>query len=79
MKAELNPKTGRLSVQTVERLHTVLAGDPRTEAMIIQFIQQRYNAASLLELPVKVANEVFRRPTDFIRAAKQHCEPELKF
>ena len=75
----MNPETGQLSVRTVERLHTVLEGDPRTEEMIIQFIRHQYGARSLLELPLKVANEVLRRPTDFIRAAKQHCEPELKF
>ena len=79
MKAEVNPKTGRLTVQTVELLHRLLAGDARTEAMIIQFIENRYGAKSLLELPQHVAREIIRRPADFIRAAKQHCEPELSF
>jgi hypothetical protein len=74
-----NLATGRLSVQTVERLHRLLGGDPRTEDMIIRFIGHRYGASSLLELPVKVASEVLRRPTDFIRTAKQFCEPELPF
>ena len=76
-KAEVNARTGRLSVQTVELLHRHLAGDARTEAMIIRFIEHRYGAKSLLELPPHVAREVFKRPTDFIRAAKQFCEPEL--
>lgn len=79
MKAELNASTGRLTVGTVERLHALLGGDPRTEEMIIEFIRHRYGVANLLELPLQVASEVLRRPTDFIRAAKQFCEPELAF
>ena len=39
-----NPATGRLSVQTVERLHRLLGGDARVEGMILQFIADRYGA-----------------------------------
>ena len=74
-----NPATGRLSVQTVERLHRLLGGDVRLEDMILRFIADRYGAPTLLHLPPHVAREILKRPADFIRAAKNHCEPELNF
>jgi len=74
-----NPATGRLSVQTVERLHRLLGGDVRVEGMIVKFIADKYGAATLLHLPPHVAREILKRPADFIRAAKNHCEPELNF
>lgn len=74
-----NPATERLSVPTVERLHRLLGGDPHVEGMILTFIKDRYDAATLLHLPPHVAREILRRPADFIRAAKNHCEPELNF
>lgn len=72
-----NPSTGRLSVQTVERLHRLLGGDARVEGMILQFIADRYGAKNLLYLPPHVAKEILKRPADFIQAAKNYCEPEL--
>lgn len=69
----------RLPVQTVERLHRLLGGEARVEAMILRFIADRYRARNLFHLPPHVAKEIFKRPADFIRAAKQHGEPELKF
>jgi hypothetical protein len=74
-----NPATGRLSVQTVERLHRLLGGDVRVEEMILRFIADRYGAKNLLYLPPQVAKEILKRPADFIQAAKNHCEPELNF
>jgi hypothetical protein len=74
-----NPDTGRLSVQTVERLHRLLGGDVRVEEMILRFIADKYGAATLLHLPPHVAKEILKRPADFIQAAKNYCEPELKF
>ena len=47
--------------------------------MILRFIADKYDAKNLLEVPRHVAQEIFRRPADFIRAAKLHCEPELPF
>ena len=80
MKDEFsNPATGRLSVQTVERLHRLLGGDARVETMILRFIADHYGAAGLLALPTNVAREILKRPADFIQAAKNYCEPELKF
>ena len=75
----INPATGRLSVQTVERLHRLLGGDARGEEMILRFIADHYGAAGLLYLPTNVAKEILKRPADFIQAAKNYCEPELKF
>ena len=74
-----NPATGRLSVQTVERLHRLLAGDVRVEGMILRFIADRYGAKNLLYLPPHVAKEILKRPADFIQAAKNYCELELNF
>ena len=75
----INPETGRLRVGVVQRLHLALGGDPVTEEMILRFIADRYGARNLFYLPPKVAAEALRRPADFIRAAKRHCEPELAF
>ena len=69
----------RLSVETVERLHRLVGGDARVEGMILRFIADRYGAKNLFYLPAHVAREVLKRPADFIRAAKSHCEPELQF
>jgi hypothetical protein len=74
-----NPATGRLSVQTVERLHRLLGGDAHVEGMVLQFIADKYGAQNLLYLPPPVAKEILKRPADFLRAVKDHCEPELKF
>ena len=74
-----NPATGRLSVQTVERLHRLLGGDVRVEEMVLRFIADRYGAKNLLYLPPQVAKEILKRPADFIQAAKNYCEPELNF
>ena len=72
-----NPATGRLSVQTVERLHRLLGGDACVETMVLQFIAAKYEAKDLFHLPAHVARVILKRPADFLRAVKQHCEPEL--
>ena len=69
-----NPATGRLSVQTVERLHRLFGGDARVEEMILRFIAEKYGAATLLHLPPQVAKEILKRPADFIQAAKKILE-----
>jgi hypothetical protein len=68
-----------LPVETVERLHRLVGGDARGEEMILRFIADRYGAGSLIYLPPHVAKEILKRPADFIQAAKNYCEPELKF
>ena len=70
---------GKLPVQTVERMHRLVGGDARVEEMILRFIADRYRAKSLIYLPPQVAKEILKRPADFIQAAKNYCEPELKF
>ena len=80
MKDEFsNPATGRLSGQTVERLHRLLGGDARVEAMILRFIADHYGAPTLLHLPTNVVREILKRPADFLQAAKNYCEPKLRF
>ena len=69
----------RLSPREVERLERLLGGDPVTEEMVLRFIGDRWGARNLFYLPDKVAEEAVRRPGDFMRAAKLHCEPELRF
>ncbi len=69
----------RLPLRTVERLQALLAGDPVTEEMVLTFIAAQYGSRNLFFLPAKVADQELQRPTDFIRAAKQHCEPQLPF
>lgn len=75
----INPTTGRLTAATVERLHTLLGGDPVTEEMMLTFIAGQYGAKNLFYVSAHVTAQILQRPADFIRAAKQHCEPELKF
>ena len=65
---------GRLLPADVVRLEQVLGGDPVTEAMVLRFTGDRWGAESLFELPARVAEEIIRRPADFLRAAKNHCE-----
>ncbi len=74
-----NPSPARLSVSTVQHLERAIGGDPVTEELVLRFIGDRWGAKSLLYLPLKVATEALRRPADFLRAAKQHSEPELRF
>ncbi|HEY5911200.1 MAG TPA: hypothetical protein VJA21_11415 [Verrucomicrobiae bacterium] len=69
--------TGRLSAATVQRIERLVGGDPVTEGQILRFIGARYGAKNLFYLPPHVAAEVCKRPADFIRAARQYCEPEL--
>ena len=69
----------RCAPETVRRIEDAVGGDPVTEGMILRFIADTHGAAHLGHLPAKVAGEILRRPADFIRAAKRHCEPELPF
>jgi len=79
MEIVLNPKTGRLPVQVVEHLHRLLGGDPQLEQMVVKYIQFRWQAKDLFCIPAKAASEIIRRPADFLKAAKNHSEPELGF
>jgi hypothetical protein len=69
--------TGRLPVAMVQRIERLVGGDPVTEDQILRFIASRYGARNLFYLPPHVAAEIVKRPADFIRAAKHHCQPEL--
>jgi hypothetical protein len=67
----------RIPVTTVQRIERLVGGDVITEDQVLRFIGARYGAKSLLYLPRHVAGEILKRPADFIRAAKQYCQPEL--
>ncbi len=69
----------RLPVATVLRIERLVGGDRVTEDQILRFIAARYGAKNLLYLPRHVAAAICERPADFIRAARQYCEPELAF
>lgn len=66
-----------LSVGRVERLERLLGGDPVTEEVVLEFILARYGARGLAWIPEKIAEEIFRRPEDFKRAARRFKQPEL--
>ncbi len=70
--------TERLPVGTVLRIERLVGGDPVVEDQVLRFIAARYGAKNLLYLPRHVAAEICKRPADFIRAAKQYCQPELE-
>jgi hypothetical protein len=76
---KVTPLKDLLTVAEVQRLERLLGGNPQTEEMVLRFIADKYDAKNLLEVPRHVAQEIFRRPADFVRAAKLHCEPELPF
>jgi hypothetical protein len=69
--------TRRLPAATVQRIERLVGGDPVIEGQILRFIAARYGAKNLVFLPRHVAAEICKRPTDFIRAAKEYCQPEL--
>lgn len=75
----IDPVTGRLRVCDVQRIHDAVGGDPVTEEMIVRYIADKFGAKSLFYVSPRVAAEILRRPVDFIRAAKKHCEPQLPF
>jgi hypothetical protein len=75
----INPQTGRLSAATVRHLTRLVGGDSILELQILRFIQARYGAKNLFHLPPHVAEEICKRPSDFIHAAKHFSQPELPF
>jgi len=75
----LNSELARLPVATVQRLERLVGGDPVTEDQVLRFIGSRYGAKNLFYLPRHVAAAILKRPADFIRGAKRHCQPELAF
>jgi hypothetical protein len=77
MMIATDPRTGRLPVQVVLRLHRLLGGEQRVEQQILDYIAGRWKARTLFYLPPHIAEAVIDRPYDFIRAAKNHNQPEL--
>ena len=78
MPLNSQPSTlNRLSVATVRRLERALGGDPVTEDQVLRFIAARYGAENLFYVPAHVAAAILKRPSDFIIAARRHCQPEL--
>ena len=74
-----NATRARLSVQTVERLHRLLGGDAHIENMVLAYIDYRWKAENLFYIPERFAREILKRPDDFLKAVRNHCEPELPF
>ena len=69
--------TGRLPLQTVERLQRLFGGDARVERIVGEFIAQRWGARSLFEIPEESARKILSRPAEFLKVATQAIEPEL--
>ena len=69
----------QLRAGEVDALHRVIGGDVMTEWAVLRFIAARYGARSLFFLPRNVAAGIKNRPGDFLRAAKQFEQPELRF
>jgi hypothetical protein len=73
------PTRERLPVQTVERLHRLLGGEPFSEGIVLRFIRERWGARSLIYLPPAEAARALANPTGFLSEAKAHCEMEVGF
>ncbi len=79
LRPEMDARTGRLTVATVQHLERLVGGDASVEELVLRFIAARYGARNLFYLPPPVAAEIIKRPADFIRAAKHFSQPELEF
>lgn len=55
----------------------LLEADRESEHRVLEFIRARYGARSLFFLPSAVAEEVLKRPGDFVLAAEKFSQPEL--
>jgi hypothetical protein len=62
---------------TVLRLHDLLVGNAETEEAVLTFIYRKWGAINLARLPEKVANEIMKRPQDFIKRAKEESNQPL--
>lgn len=51
----------------------LLGGDPETEAAIMTFIHRKYGVKNLWRIPARVADEIIRRPADFLKRAKDEA------
>jgi hypothetical protein len=56
---------------TVLRLHDLLGGNVETEEAVLTFIYRKWGAINLARLPLKVSDEIVKRPSDFIKRAKE--------
>jgi hypothetical protein len=56
---------------TVQRLDALLGGNVEQEEAVLTFIGKMWGARNLARLPEKVANEILRRPQDFIKRAME--------
>lgn len=68
-----------LPMPTIERLHQLLAGDNIVEGWILEFIQAKYGAKSLLYLTPETAEKIISRPQAFLKAVKKEHEPNIPF
>ena len=68
-----------INKDVVLQLHAVIGGDPKTEEMVLEFIQAKFKARSLFHLPPAVAKAILKRPRDFIKAVKEYCLPDVPF
>ncbi len=61
-----------LPVEVLGELERLLGGDPATEESVLQFIDHKFKAKSLLHLSPMVAAAILERPADFRAAVELH-------
>jgi len=51
----------------------LLGGDPETEQAIMVFIRRKWGVKNLWRLPARIADEIIKRPADFLKRAKDEA------
>lgn len=50
-----------------------LGGDPETEQAVMVFIRRKWGVKNLWRLPARIADEIIKRPADFLKRAKDEA------
>jgi len=50
-----------------------LGGDPETEQAVMVFIYRKWGVKNLWRLPARIADEIIKRPADFLKRAKDEA------
>jgi len=51
----------------------LLGGDPETEQAIMVFIRRKWGVKNLWRIPARIADEIIKRPADFLKRAKDEA------
>lgn len=70
-----NPSTNRLTVETVERIHSLVGGHAEVEGNCLLFIEHKLGLKpNLFYVGEKVAQGILDRPDDFLKAVKKFAQ-----